>query len=209
MPTLDAELRRLAEAMVDDVPPAPSFADLSPVRGDLARVRYSGQGRRRRVIVLACVVAAVAASVVVALRLGHDGRSGRVSTPPSTSRYDAICRDDPGYFTNANGATFGPISPPGHEGEITPEMLASGPEYVAVGCGDHARIAGWIKAEDILRSQEERPHPDSYTVYDRDGTTILGRYFLAGDDGCGFVGVHETPQPCGPGVIVTSAGAPR
>jgi hypothetical protein len=200
MVSLDTELRRLAQAIAAQAPNPPVF-------DELAAVERPGSTRRRRlgVIVATALLLAIVVTMVVITR--HDA-SKRVAAPAGESRYDAICRDDPGFFTNANGDTFGPLGGVGPDfvGNITPEMIARGPEFVPVTCSDpnSARIAGWVKADDVLRSQQEKPLPDYYTVYDSDGTTIVGRFYVFDPRvGCGFVSVNEDPRPCDAAPTIT------
>jgi hypothetical protein len=178
-------------------PDPPPFDEL----GDVVLLEYEPPHPRGQRVTMslaaACIVVAAAAGIWLT------SADDTATTPPATHA-PGQCFADPGTFTARSGATFGPPTPPGFTGEVTQAMIDAAPEFVTFACGDGTdRIRGWTKKEETRQLSAQY-----YNVYDDDGTTVVGRYYVRDANICGFVATGEDPAKsvCEP--TVTESGPP-
>ena len=88
MPTLDAELTRLASTIVDQAPEPPQFGDLHPVG-------LPARDRRRTLVLSALLIAAVLVATVVLIRSRSDTTSRRITTPAGSASTAPTSPTDP------------------------------------------------------------------------------------------------------------------
>jgi hypothetical protein len=191
MPDLDSELKRLATAMVDEAPDAPSFAAVTTPT--TSQSRRSRRPMRAAALVAAGMLLVVVAIIVAVLASPNDS----AQQPAGPTGFAPCTMPDPGPFVGPDGKTFGPVVSGNPDTDGTRDSAAL-PDYIPVTCRKGIGIGGWIKKQDMLTSPSPaspapediaKTPPDIDPVYADDGTTIVGHMY----DNIGFVPLGEDP----------------